>query len=63
MRDQRYGSILIVRIECGGAAAAAVAAASAAASTSVLLPREPTATGLHRSFDAICAIYDTGPWT
>ena len=65
MRDQRYGPILIVRIECGGAAAAAAAvvtAAAAAASTSDL-GRELTATGLHRSFDAIYAIYDTGSWT
>lgn len=38
-------------------------AAAAAASTSVVLERELTATGLHRSFDAICAIYDTGPRT
>lgn len=55
MRDRRYGPILIVRIECGTATAAApllVAAASA--------KREQAATGLHRSFDAICAIYDTG---
>ena len=60
MRDQRYGPILIVRIECGGAAAAVAAAAAASTSD---LGRELTATGLHRSFDAIYAIYDTGSWT
>lgn len=70
MRDRRYGPILIVRIECGGAtaaaaaavvaaAAAAVVAAAAAAAVASAPEREQAATGLHRSFDAICAIYDT----
>jgi len=48
MRDRRYGPILIVRIECGVATAAAAASARS------------RATGLHRSFGAIRATYDTG---
>lgn len=55
MRDQRYGPILIVRIECGGAGRFCCCFSASLPLCFSPDPerREPTATGLHRSFDAI----------
>lgn len=52
MRDRRYDPILIVRIECGYGCCCCCCIRTGEG-TQTALP------GLHRSFEAICTIYDT----